>query len=59
MRKMPKGCKCDPESWELEIIPSVCDADRDDIEDGLICEVCYHDVDCHKNNKKLKKAKSA
>lgn len=54
-RKMPKGCKCDPDSWwDGEKIKPICRKYKH-LEDAALpggeCQTCYHGRACHKQRK--------
>lgn len=51
--KLPKGCKCEPESWEeCRLLPvnDICKCYKKSDTDDEYCVTCLHDKECHKIN---------
>jgi hypothetical protein len=44
-RVMPKGCKCDPGTWDADSIRPVCESHEG--HDDSYCQNCCHDKACH------------
>ena len=46
---MSMVCKCDPDTWDLELlkVSPICNAYEETDADIDICCVCSHDKQCH------------
>ena len=48
LQKLPKGCKCEAETWAwIDEIPKICNSFMPSEEDSELCSICDHDKKCH------------